>query len=134
MNEMNLVKLIEVRTNKGELLCSLKIKEVRIESKEEKTNIFQEEELGKGDGNEQKESVNKDGNSYGKNDMMSYAQKRYIFRLLADQGIEGDEAHENLKERFQVDSLKEVTKTEASQVIEKLLEEQKGGDGHGSSK
>ena len=122
MNEMYLVKLIEVRSNKGELLCSLKMKEVRIES----TN----ETEGRNPRNNESEGSNADS----KNDLMSYAQKRYIFRLLADQGIEGDEAHENLKEIFKVDSLKEVTKTEASQVIERLLEEQKGGDGHGPPK
>jgi len=61
---------------------------------------------------------------------MTDAQKRYLFRLLAEQGKEGEEAHEYLKNRiFQVSSLKEVTKFEASQAIERLLSEQKGGAG-----
>lgn len=134
MNDGNLVKLIEVRTSKGEPLCSFQIKEVMIKSKEKKTDIFQEEDPGKGNGNEKKKNANKGGNPTNGDDLMTYAQKRYLFRLLADQNIEGDEANENLKERFKVDSLKDVTKVEASQVIERLLEEQKGGDGHGSSK
>ena len=64
---------------------------------------------------------------------MTDAQKRYLFRILADQGIEGDKAYARLKEIFQVETLKEVSKLEASRGIERLLEEgAKGGDGHGS--
>jgi hypothetical protein len=58
---------------------------------------------------------------------MTDAQKRYLFRLMADKGIEGDRAHQRLRELFQVDSLKEVSKLEASKMIERLLEEGKGG-------
>ncbi len=60
---------------------------------------------------------------------MTDAQKRYLFRILADQGKEGEEAHEHLKKLFQVNSLKEVTKLEASQAIERLLAGSKGGAG-----
>ena len=121
MKGKNSVKLIEVRTIKGEPLCSLKIMEIGAES------------INEGAGKEPVNNTNKGGNP-GSNDMMSFAQKRYLFRLLAEQGIEGDTASENLKERFNVASLQEVTKAEASHVIERLLEELKGGDGHGSSK
>jgi hypothetical protein len=55
-----------------------------------------------------------------------------LFRLMATQGIEGEKAHEELKKRFRVKSLQDVSKLEASQMIERLIEE-KGGDGHGSS-
>ncbi len=58
---------------------------------------------------------------------MSDSQKRLMFRLLADQGIGGEKAHEHLKQQFRVKSLKEVTKSEASREIEKLLSEAKGG-------
>ena len=51
---------------------------------------------------------------------MTDAQKRYLFRILAEYGIEGDEAHDKLKDIFQVDSLKEITKLEASKMIEHL--------------
>ena len=60
---------------------------------------------------------------------MTDAQKRYLFRILADQGKEGEEAHDYLKKLFQVNSLKELTKLEASQAIERLLAESKGGVG-----
>ena len=51
---------------------------------------------------------------------MTDAQRRYIFRLLADQGIEGDEAHEHLKKLLGVASLKDVTKKQASEAIDEL--------------
>ena len=59
--------------------------------------------------------------SQGNNNPMTSSQKRYLFRLLADQGIEGDAAHEYLKGAFSVASLKEVTKSQASRKIEELL-------------
>lgn len=58
---------------------------------------------------------------------MTEAQKRFMFRILAEGGIERDQAHEKLKTFFQVRSLKDVSKQEASQGIERLLEEAKGG-------
>jgi len=63
------------------------------------------------------------GESKGNGEFMTQAQKRYLFRILAEQGKEGDEAHEYLKDLFQVDALKEVTKIEASRAIELLLKE-----------
>ena len=57
---------------------------------------------------------------------MTDAQKRYLFRILAERGIEGDQAYNRLKEIFQVDALKEITKMEASRAIERLLSEGKG--------
>jgi hypothetical protein len=60
------------------------------------------------------------------NPPMTDAQKRYLFRILAEKGYENDKAYTKLKESFQVDSLKEVTKLEASRMIERLLNEAKG--------
>jgi hypothetical protein len=59
--------------------------------------------------------------------LMTDAQKRYLFRILADQGKEGEAAHEYLKKHFQVTSLQEVAKAEASDAIEHLLKGSKGG-------
>ena len=61
---------------------------------------------------------------------MTDAQKRYLFRLLAGEGIEGEAAYDELKKAFGVDDLKKVTKMEASQEIERRLASQKGGDSH----
>ncbi|MCI0706095.1 MAG: hypothetical protein L0Y80_01240 [Ignavibacteriae bacterium] len=63
---------------------------------------------------------------------MSNAQQRYLFRILATQGIEGEVAHNEIMKRLRVASLKEVSKVDASRLIEQLLEEGKGGNGNGS--
>jgi len=66
------------------------------------------------------------GSTQGNGAPMTDPQKQYIFRLLADQGIEGDVAHELLKESFGVNVLTDVTKAQASSKIEELL---KGSEG-----
>jgi hypothetical protein len=63
---------------------------------------------------------------------MTYPQKRLLFRLLAQEGIEGDVAQKELLKLFEADSLKDVSKMEASRMIERLLKEAKeGGGGNG---
>lgn len=66
----------------------------------------------------------KSGNGDGS--AMTHPQKRLLFRLLADKGIEGDKAHDHLKKLFQVNSLSDVSKMEASKMIEHMLKEAKG--------
>ncbi len=66
------------------------------------------------------------GKGNGNGESMTFPQKKYLFRLLAGQGIEGDKAHFRLKELFKVDSLKEVSKLEASRLIERLIKEIEG--------
>ena len=116
----NKVKCIELRTNEGKVILSLYLYEKEIPSEDnleasvnEKTDV--------------KKEKSQKGNPKEDDSLMTDAQKRYLFRILAGNGLEADEAHEKLKELFQVDSLKDVTKVEASNVIEKLLEESKGG-------
>ncbi|SYZ73764.1 hypothetical protein TRIP_C60034 [Candidatus Zixiibacteriota bacterium] len=53
--------------------------------------------------------------------MMSEAQRRYLFRILAENGVNADAGQEYLKQTFGVNSLKEVTKAEASEMINLLL-------------
>lgn len=55
------------------------------------------------------------------NDPMTENQRRYLFRILAEQGVTGDTAHDFLVQTFGAGSLKEVTKKEASDLIEELL-------------
>jgi hypothetical protein len=108
-------RIIEVRSREGGLLFSILINEKPVQLPEES----KERPTGKTDD----KSKNNDGT-------MTDAQQRFLFRLLAEQGKEGEEAHQHLKTKiFQVNSLKEVTKSEASQAIERLLSEQKGGTG-----
>jgi hypothetical protein len=56
---------------------------------------------------------------------MTEPQKRYLFRLLAQQGIDATAVEGHLKEVFQVATLREVSKTAASQLIEELITTQK---------
>ena len=110
-------KIIEIRDSNERLLLSFLVTETPFQetSKETKNNQTAPKE------NE---------NPLAQDAFMTDAQKRYLFRILAEQGKEGEEAHEYLKNKiFQVNSLKEVTKLEASQAIERLLSEQKGGTG-----
>ena len=66
------------------------------------------------------------GNGSQNGELMTEAQRRYLFRILAEQGIEGDAAFEKLKSLFDVNVLKDVSKRDASKMIERLLEEQGG--------
>ncbi len=68
----------------------------------------------------------------GEPESMTDAQKRYIFRLLADQKIEGDKATQHLKNLLNVQSLREITKFDASKLIERLLETVKGDGDNGT--
>ncbi len=61
---------------------------------------------------------------------MTEPQKRYLFRLLGAQGIEGKQAEAHLKDRFKVATLKDVTKVAASDYINQLVDGRK--EAHGS--
>ncbi len=106
-------RIIELRDNGGGLIFSFLIVEKSLQ------DVPKEVKEGPPEKGEEKPR-NQDT-------FMTDAQKRYLFRLLAEQGKEGEEAHEYLNKIFQVNSLKEVTKLEASQAIERLLQGSKGG-------
>lgn len=74
----------------------------------------------------------RNGGSAGDEPRMTEPQKRYLFRLLAQQGYDGKGAEEQLRRLFQVRNLREVTKTAASQRIEQMLIELKEGS-HGTA-
>jgi hypothetical protein len=63
---------------------------------------------------------------------MTEPQKRYLFRLLAQQGVEGKRAETHLKEHFGVQNLRDVTKAGASELIEQMIADQKEGNGGAS--
>ena len=107
-------KIIEIRVSSERLLLSFLVTETPFQETSKETKSNQSAPKG-----------NEDPLAQGA--FMTDAQKRYLFRILADQGKGGEEAHEYLKKLFQVNSLKEVTKLEASQAIERLLAESKGG-------
>jgi hypothetical protein len=114
-------KILEVRSDSGELLLKLRVivKNESVPEQQKKSESRVEKKGGNGN----------NGNG-GPQEFMTDAQKRYLFRLLAGEGIEGEAAYDELKKAFGVDDLKKVTKQEASQEIERRLAGQKGGDSH----
>jgi len=56
---------------------------------------------------------------------MTDPQKRYLFRLLAAQKVEGKVAEEHLKRYFQVSRLTDIPKDAASAYIDQLVKDQK---------
>lgn len=62
---------------------------------------------------------------------MTESQRRYIFRLLAQQGIEEDDALNLLLEEFGVKSLSQVKRAQAKSKIGELLGQarERGSDG-----
>lgn len=54
--------------------------------------------------------------------LMTEAQRRYLFRILAGQGLENEAAHEYLKSHFGVAELAQVTKAQATAAIDELLQ------------
>jgi len=119
------VKCLELRTPDGKVILVLYLYE---------KEIVLEDSPGVSSDNrgEAKKEKPQPRNPDPEEPLMTAPQKRYLFRILADKGIEGDEALQHLKELFQVDSLREVTKLQASKMIERLLEEAKGVEGDGT--
>jgi uncharacterized protein (DUF2267 family) len=118
----NKAKCIELRTPDGKVILVLYLyeKEIALEDSPEVSAEKKSAETKKEKAHTQ--------NPQTEEPRMTDAQKRYLFRILAEQGMENDKAYQHLKILFQVDSLKEVTKLEASKMIERLLEEAKGGE------
>jgi hypothetical protein len=118
MSEME-SQVLEIRNGRGEVLFTVYARIGKEETKERKEAEEKKEDAAAEE--KRKKSPNNE-------EQMSGAQKRYLFRILADQGIEGEKAHEHLKKVFAVETLKEVTKAEASREIDRMLRESKGGE------
>jgi len=112
------VKTLELRTAEGKLIVSLYLVEKEVDSEGKQNNS--------GNRRQENRSERGQGNGSQNGELMSEAQRRYLFRILAEQGIEGDAAFEQLKSLFDVNVLKDVTKRDASKMIERLLEDQGG--------
>lgn len=64
---------------------------------------------------------------------MTEAQRRYLFRLLAGEGLQGEAAHERLKQLLEVSSLKDAKKSAATALIDRLVNREKEGVASGSA-
>ena len=83
----------------------------------------------RGNGNGAPKAAPRNGNG---SELMSEAQRRYLFRLMAGQGYQKEAAEERLKDIFEVTALPEITKVAATKMIDELLNpapERGGGNG-----
>ncbi len=126
--ESELKKMLEIRTDSGELIFRLRlsIKDDPVPGQQKEEKETNRGNGGNGNGNGESKGDNQ-GGTY---EPMTDAQKRYLFRLLSEQGFQKEAAHEELKKALRVDNLKEATKMEASREIERRLTLQKGGNGN----
>jgi hypothetical protein len=117
-----MVKWAEIRNKQGETQWTvwLNPRETKTVNSTAKQTQPQTETQTQTKPQDDGKSPSKEG-SGDNHDPMTDAQKRYLFRLLAEQGIEGDEAYKHLKKTFGVEYLREVTKQEASRAIDQLL-------------
>ncbi len=122
-NETN-ARILEVWSGSGQLLFSLRLVQKPEEAIQPEAPK-QEPPKEKGDGGKREEKKQAPAGS--SEPLMTDAQKRYLFRILAEQGFEGDSAYEELKRSLRVDTLKKVSKLEASREIERRLEALKEG-------
>ena len=122
---MNAAKCFEVFASNGSLIFRVYVSEREVPVTDDTGKV----ESNEGNGKEQVRSPQDKGDG----ELMTSPQKRLLFRLMAQKGVEGDAAQEKLKEIFRAKSLRDVMKREASKAIERLLEEVKGGNGHGPS-
>ncbi len=125
-------KLIEVQTPKGEPLFQLRIVESVLSEGEDNgkpqsatgSSSAKQPISSGGNGTKPQNGNGKDTTE----EMMTDPQKRYLFRIMAERGKIGDEAHDELKRLFKVQALKDVTKLDARRMIEELLKKQNTGE------
>jgi len=109
-------RFFEIRTGDGQVIIGFSLVEKGVALENNSNNPPSLDQGGNG-GKGGKESSNP-----GNNDSpMTEAQKRYLFRILAEHGFQGENAHQELKNAFRVNTLTEVGKFEASKMIERLL-------------
>ena len=116
-------RYLKVKTQDGRVLLSLFLNLGQGIVFEGQLDDRKQEAPGNGNGNAG------NGRAAGNGELMTYPQKRFLWRILAQQGIEGNKVQEHLLKLFQVENLKEVTKVEASRMIERLLKEAKVPEG-----
>jgi len=122
------VNSLEFRNGEGQIVFSVHLveREINLPGGPE-TSLNKKQE-----GRRENSQGSGQGNGRANGEFMSEAQRRYLFRILADQGIEGDNAYAHLRNLFGVSNLKEVAKQDASRAIKKLLEGAPGGENYGS--
>lgn len=73
------------------------------------------------------------GSGNGQDGQMTEAQRRYLFRLLAGRGYQGKAAEDYLYAELDVRALTQVTRKQASELIDELLSSAPQGGGGGTA-
>jgi hypothetical protein len=60
---------------------------------------------------------------------MTDPQKRFLFRLLGAQGVQGKDAEVHLKQYFKVTNVRDISKAAASEYINQLAKDRKEANG-----
>jgi len=109
------MKLLELRTLDGTVFFSMLVSEKEV-SVEDETEESPGRNAGKGTS-----KVGPQGKE------MTEPQRKFLYQILGHRNLEGEAAESYLKKLFGVESLDTVTKFQARKMIERLLEEDKGG-------
>lgn len=115
-------RYVNVRAADGKVLLSLYFDAgsgISLESKLDNGNGGQHDSRGNGGNCKSNGGTSSDGTG------MTYPQRRLLFRLVAKEGFERDAGEKELLRRFKVGSLAEITKHDASQMIDQILKETK---------
>jgi hypothetical protein len=119
----HLIRMAETRAKARALRDAVNVGVVSFEELDGDNGFSEEPSHGTGNGTKTGQPVQARGAERIVNDngKMTDAQRRYLFRLLAGQGIEGEAAHEYLKDKLGVRALQEASRKEASSLIDGLL-------------
>jgi hypothetical protein len=119
---IGVVAIEELGHEFGNGVDNTKTRPIESSNNKPRTNGKQTSQNGSTNGRKELNPNGHTGNGLGTgNDPMTENQRRYLFRILAEHGVTGDVAHDYLVQTFGAGSVKEVTKKEASDLIEELL-------------
>jgi hypothetical protein len=124
----HLIRMAETRAKARALRDAVNIGTVSFEEVDGGESVPGSSDLGSGastgngaDGPPKTQPVPTNG-SGGYQPPMTESQRRYLFRILAGWGFSGDAATEYLKDKLRIESIKGLTKFEATKLIDRLLQ------------
>ena len=111
-------RYLDILNFQGDILFSIRVREYKHEPDKGKTLVSTEHKTK--------------SDSHNGGEPMTEPQRKLLFRIYAQKGLMGEEAHTEIKNLFGVQNLKDISKIDAMKKIDSLLKESKGGNGNGS--